>query len=93
MTKRRVDLLRRHVGDGGSLRAWALYPFATDTPAKTTNCRICQPFGGAYEQKAGREAIQGQAITTDRTRAVLSAISGMRIPRDPPSFIALGVPP
>ena len=33
---------------------------ATNTPAKTTNCRICQPFGDAYEEKAGREPTQGQ---------------------------------
>ena len=26
----------------------AHYPFATDTRAKTTTCRICQPFDGAF---------------------------------------------
>ena len=43
----------------------AHYPIAIDTPAKTTNCRICQRFADAYEQKARRGAIQGQAGVPD----------------------------
>ena len=49
--------------------------------AKTTNCRICQHFTGPHAEKARREATQGQAHTTGRTRAVLSAIPGMRVPK------------
>ena len=56
---------------------------AADTPAKTTNCRICQPFGGAYQEKARREATGGRSTQPDRARAVLSDSSGIKIPLGP----------
>ena len=46
----------------------AHYPSTTVTPAKTTNCRICQRFDDAFEEKASREATPGQVNTNDRTK-------------------------
>ena len=57
----------------------AHYPFTADTRAKTTNCRICQPFDGDYAKKARREPTRRQANTTDRTGDVLSAFPGMKV--------------
>ena len=61
--------------------------------AKTTNCRICQHFTGPHAEKARREATQGQAHTTGRTRAVLSAIPGMRVPQATSPSMAFSLPP
>ena len=41
-------------------------PIAPNTPAKTTNCRFCQHFGGPCDEKVSREATQGQISTTNR---------------------------
>lgn len=70
-----------------------LFHFATETPPKTTNCRICQPFAGPHAKRARREPTQAQANTTDRTRTVLSAFPGMRAPLATSPSIAFGLPP